>query len=271
MSVAPKTVVYTCGVGGYDWIHRPQDRKREISYLRFSDRRGLWQHPWRHRQLPDLSEGKSPRLVTRYPKLLPHRVLPDCDVAIWVDGSIVVRDDLTPLVKEFLDSGDDIALCPHPSGRTVAEEIDHAIDARRIAPAQYEAAEQQRISYQAAGVLGAKVFECTVIFYRLGSDKLQNVCERWWHELSNYTERDQVSLPYAMAGSGIRAKHWDWHFDDPTNRFLRRVPHRPKALVKRMKTGAHFLSDTRLDYRLLHYGIKGASLIRNGRDKRKPS
>lgn len=271
MSVAPKTVVYTCSVGGYDWIHRPQDRTSGISYLRFSDRRGLWQHPWRHMQLPEFSQETTPRLVARYTKVLPHRVLPDCDVAIWIDGTIIVRNNLTPLVKEFLDSDKDIALCPHPSRRTVAEEIDHAIEARRIGPLHYEAAEQQRARYREAGVLDAKVFESSVVFYRLRRQELREACETWWHELCNYTERDQISQPYAMLDPAMRIKHWDWHFDDPTNKFLRRVPHRPKALVNRLKTGAHFLHDTRLDYRLLHCGIKGASLIKNGRDKRKPS
>lgn len=221
--------------------------------------------------LPDVPQESTPRLVARYTKVLPHRVLPDCDVAIWIDGTILVRNDLTNLIKEFLDSGEDIALCPHPSGRTVSEEIEFAINARRISPAQYDAAEQQRTRYQKAGVLDEKVFESSVVFYRLGKGALRDACESWWHELSNYTDRDQVSLPYAMSNSGIRIKHWDWHFDDPTNCLLRRVPHRPKALVTRMKTGAHFLSDTRLDYRLLRYAIKGASLIKNGRNKRKPS
>jgi hypothetical protein len=191
----------------------------------------------------------------------PHKVVPEYEVAIWIDSSVQVVGDVMPLVRNFMETGADVAMFPHPSGRTVAEEFAFAIKARRIRPEFYEAAERQQERYAAAGVLDHKVMECTIILYRLANDLLRVACENWWHELVTYADRDQVSQPFAMRDERLRIHRWDWHFDDP-NPYFRRLPHRPKALAKRLKVGAHCLADQRLDYRLVHYAFRGGRAVR---------
>jgi hypothetical protein len=257
--------IYTCAMGKYDWIHRPRVMPPGIDFVRFSDRKPLLPSGWRHRTLPQVPQARTARSTARYAKVCPHAVLPDCDIAIWIDSSVEVLGDLNPLIRAFVDSGADVALFPHPGGRTVTEEIDHAIMSGRIRPDAYDRAERQRRRYAEAGVSHKLVVESTIIFYRLRSDVLRAAGEAWWAEIVTYTERDQVSQPFAMRDNALRIHYWDWHFDEP-NPYFRRLPHRPTALVERLKTGAHFLAESRIDYRIARYAINaGARMRRAGR------
>lgn len=258
----PKTVVYTCAIGNYDWIHRPQIKPAGIDFLRFSDRRPLRPMGWKHRELPSVSGARTARVASRFPKLRPQAVLPDYDIAVWIDSSVEVRGDITPLIELFDRSDADVALFPHPSGRTVNEEIDFAIGAKKIMPEMHYTAGRQRDRYASANVLDRKIVEASIIFYKLTSDQVRKASEIWWDEIINYTERDQISQPYAMRNPDLKIYLWDWHFNQE-NPYFRRLPHRPMTLAKRLKTGAYFLGDVRLDYRLVRLLIACGKVVRH--------
>jgi hypothetical protein len=183
------------------------------------------------------------------------------DIAVWIDGSVEVIGDLTPLLNVFAQSKADVGFFPHPSRRTVAEEMEFAKTTGRITPDFYDAAIRQRARYAAAGTLECKIVEATIIFYRLPNAALQKAGETWWQEVTTYTERDQVSQPYAMQDGSLDIHLWDWHFAQD-NPFFRRHPHRPKTLRARLKKGAYHLGDSRLDYRLAGYAIQIAGAIK---------
>lgn len=255
------TAVYTCSVGNYDWTHRPRIKPPGIEFLRFSDRKPRPFSGWTHRALQPAPQARTARSAARFHKLCPHLVLPGSEKAIWIDSNVEVLGDVRPLIRSFIEGGADVALFPHPSGRTVAEEIDFAIRAGRIGHAFYEAAERQKSRYATAGVLGSEVAETSIVFYRLSSEALRAACEAWWAEITNFTERDQVSQPFAMRHEALNIHYWDWHFDEP-NPYFRRVPHRPKDPVARIKSGAYHLADSRLDYRIARYAMKMAGRVR---------
>ncbi|MEM1300947.1 MAG: hypothetical protein AAGH17_00050 [Pseudomonadota bacterium] len=223
---------------------------------------------WQHRTLPNVTDAKTARVLSRFPKLRPHGVLDTYDIAVWIDASIEITGDLTPLIRDFLDTGADVALFPHPSGRTVEEEFNFAIKGGRIGPEFYDIAAEQKARYGDMGLLDRKIVEASIICYRMSSDALRPAGEAWWHEVTHYTERDQVSQPYAMQDPALRIHLWDWHFKQ-NNPYFRRHPHRPKTLIQRMKTGAECLSDTRFEYRLVRYAIRGAALIKRALSRAK--
>lgn len=258
----PRVTVFTCGIGNHDWIHRPRTKPTGIDFLRFSDRKPWNLRGWQHRDLPELPGSHSARVVSRFPKLRPQEALPPgYDIGVWIDSSIEVLGDIQPLVQAFDASGADLALFAHPSGRSVIEEIDFAIAAGRIPPEFHAAAEQQRQRYKAAGIADRKIIEATIIFHRLHSATARKVGQVWWDEITTYTERDQVSQPFAMLDADLKIHWWNWHFDDP-NPYFRRQPHRPSDLGKRLRVGAYSLGDSRLDYHLVRRARKLASAIR---------
>ncbi|MEL7345926.1 MAG: hypothetical protein AAFN59_13905, partial [Pseudomonadota bacterium] len=128
-------------------------------------------------------------------------------------------------------------------------------------PEFYAAAEEQRQRYKAAGIADRKIIEATIIFHRLHSANARKVGQVWWDEITTYTERDQVSQPFAMRDADLKIHRWDWHFDDP-NPYFRRQPHRPPVLGKRLRVGAHCLGDSRLDFHLIQRAGKLAGAIR---------
>lgn len=257
-----RVAVYTSAIGNYDWILQPRVRPDGVDFLRFSDRKPWRLGHWAHRDLPPLPAACSERLMTRLPKLCPHEVLPDHDIVVWIDGNIEVIGDLTPLLEQFVSLGTDVAMFPHPKGRTVSEEIDFAIKAEKILPEFFDAADQQRIRYREEGVSDEKIVEASIIFYRLPSDALRMAGEKWWGELATYTQRDQISQPFAMNDPNLDIHKWDWHFDQP-NPYFRRVHHRPKALLDQLRTGARFLGDSRWDFRLVRAALNAGRWVRD--------
>ncbi len=257
------TTVFTCATGTHDWIHRPRIKPAGIDFLRFSDRKPWNLRGWQHRDLPEIPGAHSARVVSRFPKLRPQEVLPPgYDIGVWIDSSIEVLGDIQPLVQAFDTSGADLALFAHPSGRSVTEEIDFAMAVgQKIPPEFHAAAEQQRQRYKAAGIADRKIVEATIIFYRLHSATARKAGQVWWDEITTYTERDQVSQPFAMRDADLKIHRWDWHFDDP-NPYFRRQPHRPPDLGKRLRVGAHCLGDSRLDFHLIQRARKFAGAIR---------
>ena len=266
------TVIYTCSLGGYDWLHRPLAPTPGAAFLRFSDHACRRQSPWVHSPVPQEATAATRRLLSRYPKIMAHRVLPgtvgrDADVSVWIDSSVLVLDDITPLLDRFRSSGADMALFRHPSGRTVSEELDFALTVKKRGVDASDRAEAQRARYGAADLLSVPVFEATILFRRTDSAPVTAAMERWWHEVSTLTERDQVSLPYALRDQGCSIMEWDWHFDDPGCRWFRRIPHRPKTLRKRLVAGAHFLGDHRPEYRVARSIIRTGGRLRRSLHK----
>jgi hypothetical protein len=257
-----RVTVYTCAIGPRDWIHRPRAKPAGIDFLRFSDRKPWNPRGWLHRDLPEIPGEHSARILSRFPKLRPQEALPPgYDIGIWIDSSIEVLGDIRPLIETFDASGADLALFAHPSGRSVVEEIDFAMAKGRIPPESYSAAEQQRQRYQALGIGDRKIIEATIIFHRLQSEASRKAGQIWWDEITTYTDRDQVSQPFAMRGEHLKIHLWDWHFDDP-NPYFRRQPHRPHDLGRRLWVGAHCLGASRLDFFLVGRAIELASAIR---------
>lgn len=262
VSKMQKVVVYTCAVGRYDWIHCPQVKPAGIDFLRFSDIKPWRLMGWQHRTLPPTPGAQTARGISRFPKLRPHDVLHGYNIAVWIDSSVEISGDITPLLHTFGASGADVALFPHRGGHSVAEEIETAIEYGRIPPEMYDQASRQRERYAAAGLLDCRVVEASIIFYRLPSEALRRAGQLWWEEVTTYTERDQVSQPYAMRDDALNIHLWDWHFEQE-NPYFRRIPHRPENTIERLKIGARYLGDNRLDYRLVRSALRGGKAIRH--------
>lgn len=255
--------IYTCSTANKDWILKPSKDVQASKFLRYSDVRARAK-PWCHRQLSGDTQLKCPRLIARYHKTQPPAEVLETDVSVWVDSSIKILSDISALVHEFMESGADIGLFRHPSGRTVREEIEFCTSKGMISDLETAASQLRR--YDAQNISDELIFETPIVFRRNKTPGSSELNSFWWDEIKNFTIRDQVSLNYALAQSKSMAYIWDWHFDE-ANAFFRRIPHRPKAFVKRLKTGAHFLAESQLDYRLLNIAIRGVSLIKNGRRK----
>lgn len=258
-----RAIVYSCSFRDYDYTIGPLERTHSCEFLRFGDSLRDRFGVWCHELVPDALRGDSQLLMNRRMKLFPERFLPDCDVAIYVDGNILIRADLSPLIVEFMESGADIALFRHPSGRTLNQEIDHAL-VYRIPSEDFQVTEEQRKRYASMGLLEAQISENSVIFYRMGSSKIARLGEAWWGELDRYSKRDQISLPYALQQSMASVYFWDWHFHSPSskNLYFARYRHRRTGFLNQLRDRPHVLQEYSVRHRLIMESMKFAGSLR---------
>lgn len=247
-------VVYSCTSHSYDYDIDPFAATEGAAMFRFTDAPPKRGH-WTRKPVPaDAARQPTSTLVNRYMKFFPGRFFPDAGVAIYVDGNILIKADLAPLVTAFEASGADIALFPHPSGRTLDEEIDFALR-HRVKPHQREDAIRQRERYREMGLLGQPITENSIIFYRLGCERLEEFSKTWWDETLAHAHRDQFSLPYALHRVPLQVHHWDFHFKETPNPYFDRYPHRYGSAHNRRRLPVEFLGKYKMRYRLLSYLI----------------
>ena len=187
-----KKAIYTSIVGGYDALRQPSAVDESFDYICFSDdfaesRVGVWQI----RPIPcDLTDrGRR----SRYVKLLPHRVLSEYDISVWMDANIVVKDPrFYDRVGSAVSSGCLIAQVPHPYRDCVYEEAAWCYKDMRISLG--DALRQTRHLSSEGFPRHFGLFENNLIFRRHNDPVVERISENWWKEYESFSARDQLSL-----------------------------------------------------------------------------
>jgi len=93
-------VIYTAIIGGYDDLIEPDYKPEGWDFVCFTDR-DLKSDTWEIRKtLPLYTDNTR---TARKHKLLPHRLFPNHEYSLWVDGNIKVRDDVNELLNYLGD------------------------------------------------------------------------------------------------------------------------------------------------------------------------
>ena len=104
-------VIYTAIVGGYDTLVEPDYKPEGWDFVCFTDR-DLESDTWEIRKtLPLYTDNTR---TARKHKLLPHRLFPDYEYSLWLDGNVKVRDDVNELLGH-LDG------CIYDEGSTILQ------------------------------------------------------------------------------------------------------------------------------------------------------
>lgn len=223
-----KIVVYTCTFLDYDDVFSPVSQTPDVDFVLIADRRPRFVRGWRWRPFPTETVGMSQHMANRWCKLFPHRVFPDADASVYLDGNVLVQGDLTPLLREFLDSGAPIGLFRHSARTTVAEEAAFCLKRGKIGEADASALEAQLAAYRAAGMPDDQFLSENGVIFRRHTPETDAAMRLWWSELETRTRRDQISLPYVMHATGMPARVWNWTYHSG-NTFFVKYPHAGKA------------------------------------------
>lgn len=141
-----------------------------------------------------------PSRSARFVKTHPHLLMADYDIAIWVDGSVLVEGDPGGLVLRLLDSGRALGAVPHPHRRTLREELETCI---RLGKDDPETMRLQVARQEAEGVAPSDLIESGLLLFDLRDPNLRPMLEDWWHRIETGSRRDQLSLPMALGRSGL--------------------------------------------------------------------
>lgn len=194
-------VAYTCVTDGYDSLKQPLVISKGIDYICFTDNMNIISGIWKLRPIPDelkmLNKVKQQRVI----KICPHRYLKDYDISVWVDGSILILNDLSKFISSY-----DLEKCPlytrvHPSRKCIYKEAKACI---RLGKDTSKNIEAQVEAYREDGYPKNIGMAETGILLRKHNDiKCQLLDNLWASELLKYSHRDQLSFNYAC---------WKMHF-----------------------------------------------------------
>lgn len=209
----PERVIYTAVFGGYDEL-RPLrgDGFRACCFSDVALDVSGWECIVVERRMVD------PRREARMYKALAHQWFPEAEASLWMDGNtelLVEPDDLFG----YLDD-ESIAMPVHPSSRTLADEAALIV---QLGKADQVEVERQLARYNGnVGPVGA-----TTWMMRRHTAEIARLNEMWWSELTAYTLRDQLSLPWCLSRLGIEARLIDVPLYD--NKLVRVHSHQEKA------------------------------------------
>ena len=104
-----KKVIFTAIFGGYDQLPDHQYKPEGWDFICFTDS-DIQSNVWDIKKVPAIYEDPT-RNARKY-KVLPHRWFPDYDYSLWIDGNILVRENVNKLIDDYL-SNTNIAVHDH--------------------------------------------------------------------------------------------------------------------------------------------------------------
>lgn len=203
-----KRVVYTCLTGGYDCLVQHEYVDPDYDYICFSNDFNVdCVGHWKIRKID--FETCDLQLLSRYPKLQPHKMLQDYEESIYVDANIMIKDDtLFRRVKELSSQRILLAGMKHQLRQCLYEEslflmLEFRSKNNRLM------IEQMRKYKKEGFPRRFGMYEANVIYRKHNETLVVSVDDEWWFQRKNYSHRDQLSFSYAL-----------WKYSVPWNYLL---------------------------------------------------
>lgn len=189
-----KKVVYTCITGGYDTLIDPKFVTDGFDYVCFTDNDNMESDIWKIRPLPKETDNLSQVKKQRYVKINAHKVLPEYELSIWVDGNVTVKGDLNEFVDKFIKSDCSIYVPKHPSRDCIYSESNAVISIRKDTK---ENVMPQIDRYKEEGLpKHYGLLQSNIMLRKHNEEGCIRFMEQWFEELKNGSHRDQLSFNY---------------------------------------------------------------------------
>ena len=199
-----KCVIYTCIVGSYDELQQPAAVDPDFDFVCFvgkgeksADRNGVW-------ELREFDCGPDdPRLVSRYPKMHPHVLLPEYEASVWIDGNVRIMDStIYEVTRAKLASGVLYSGVSHPGRKSLYTEAWAGWrKVRRISP--WNMLHVWVWLFLHGMPFRSGLMENNLIFRRHLDPKVVRLDEMWWDRLFDLSLRDQLSFMWCLRECGI--------------------------------------------------------------------
>lgn len=196
-----RKAIYTCLVGGYEQLLQPEVVDNDFDYICFSnDIHDSQVGVWKIKKIPYQHELSS--RLSRYVKILPHKVLPGYDYSVWMDANIQIKERFFyEKVNHRILEGHLVAQVPHPTSKDVYEEIRNAYYGEKT---DWRSAKNMLTYLRKNGYPQSQgVFENNLILRKHNDTRIISISEDWWQEFCYSAPRDQFSLMYV---------YWKHHY-----------------------------------------------------------
>lgn len=191
----PKTLIYSVVTNNYDTI-KPVKNYEGIDFWLFTDREDLKIDGWKTRVLPKTGNPiKQQRLL----KINSFENTIGYDITIYMDGNMELIQDPNLFLERYYKGG--LLTCQHPKRSSLREEGREILRKKKDLPQHVER------TLQYAKDLGFQddwgLFE-TMVLVRDKSSDVRKLEQKWAEILSEYSHRDQLSLPVASFVTGVK-------------------------------------------------------------------
>lgn len=169
-------------------------------------------HKWTDSNFLPMTCAMSPRFQYRIPKMFGWQMFPNCDIYIWLDGSMSLQNPDS--VKWFLEQlgNNDMLFFHHPWRKNVKEEVEH-IEEKLQSKSKYLTSRYENGLHMECykeimtdeEFQDNKLFASTMFVYK-NIEKVREMLMDWWFLQSRYYSCDQISLPYVLWSKEIKVK-----------------------------------------------------------------
>lgn len=183
-----KLVVYTANFGNKDDFNIPQYIANDIDFYYFTDNKDLKSNVWKIKTKKPLFD--SSRLSAKWFKMHSHLLFPG-KITIWHDANYRLTGHPQKILSKKKES---LILFKHPERCCIYEESKIVI--KRHAVQDPVKLQEQIEKYKQQGCPpNVGLYEGNCLIRR---PDCQEFNEKWWKEILQKTERDQVSLAFLL-------------------------------------------------------------------------
>jgi hypothetical protein len=203
-------IVYTAIINDYDTLFEPRVRGNGVRYVCITDSPPSDPKGWEI--LPVEPTEAHPRLQQRSYKILSHRMFPDTEISLYIDGNFELLVDPRQLAERYLVNSD-IALFRHPERDGIFAELEACAALGKDDPRTLAAVASR---YRADGLPDVGYLYAGGLILRRHTAAIVEFNEAWHEELLRSTFRDQPPLGYTLWRTGITPATIDeniWHND----------------------------------------------------------
>lgn len=196
-----KIAVYTALMGRYEsFLDDAVPEVEDVDLIVFTDDPNLRSLRWKVVLVDPVFPGDSVRSA-RFLKTTGHPVLEQYEFTIWKDNRIRLLVEPAVLVADHLGSSD-IAMPLHSYRDTVAAEFDAVLKSGFDDPARIR--EQRRVLESSAKEVLHQRPYWTAIIVRRSSRRMDAAMALWFHQITRYSRRDQLSINAVLSWTDLQ-------------------------------------------------------------------
>ena len=186
-----RACAYTCLIGRYEVLNeQPVAAQSKIPFLCLTDDAALQSSTWRTIKTGTVFT-MDPVRSQRTLKLLPHRFLPDFDISLYIDNSVVLTQPPEEVLDRYLTSFE-LALPAHSDRNSL---IDEFLEVANIGLDDPVCISEQLDHYTSSdpGALDERPYWTAILARRHRAHNVQRALEIWAAHVLRYSRRDQLS------------------------------------------------------------------------------
>ncbi len=195
-----KITFFSCATGGYDVPLPYEGLVQDAQYVFYGDKVPARAWNWTGKPLEFASTGAT--RTARVHKAQPHKLLPDTDIAVWVDGNVIANGNIAELIDKVVAADAGFGVVPHPYRTSAYQEAELLIKLSRDEP---EVINRQIARYKAESMSAdAGLTETNFLIMDIRRPEVRKALDIWCEELSQGSFRDQLSFDYAVWKAGAK-------------------------------------------------------------------